>query len=146
MVDAPELQADLEPLLRSYHEDHQSSRELDTLCVVLEGLLHLCHRDSNHDRIFVHEISDVANAILKARDTPASLAPEQTGRILRKLGFVLKRNARGSTLYLDRTTRLRVHELARRFQVAASRIGLKKCPMCESVFADETDGGNAAKR
>jgi hypothetical protein len=146
MVDAPDLQADLEPLLRSYHENSLSSREVDTLCVAMEALLHFCHRDSTEGRILVHQISDVANTILKGRDTSASLVPEQTGRILRKLGFVLKRNARGSALSLHRTTRLRIHEMARRFQVAASRVGLKACSMCESVFADETDGNTAARR
>jgi hypothetical protein len=142
MVDAPELQADLEPLLRSYHEDRLSGRELDTLCVTLEALLHVCHRDLTDGRIFVHQISDIANVILKGRDTSASLAPEQTGRIVRKLGFVLKRNAQGSSLFLDRPTRLRIHELARRFRVAASRVGVKTCPICESVFADDPDDGS----
>ena len=137
IVDAPELQADLEPLLRDYHEQSLGGREVMPECVVVEALLHFCHRGLGGG-VFVHEITEVANTILKGRDASASLVPEQTGRLLRDLGLTPKRNSQGSTLALDRTVGLRVHELARRLQVAAAQVGLKKCPMCESIPADET--------
>jgi len=140
IVDSPELQADLEPFLRRYHEEFLGGREVVPECVVVEALLHFCHRDLE-GRVFVHQITDAANTILKGRDASIRLVPEQTGRLLRSFGLTLKRNSQGSTLALDRTSCLRIHGLAQRLQVAASRVGLKNCPTCESISVDETDGG-----
>jgi hypothetical protein len=135
IVDAPELQADLEPYLRRLQEELQGARAFVPKCVVIEALLHLCHEQV--EKAQVRKISEVANAILVGRGEKGDLAPEQVGRILRKLGLPLNRSAKGSTLALNQAVHKKTHELAKQHSVAAVQVGLQKCPTCEGQFGPE---------
>ena len=135
VVDAPELQADLEPYLHRLQEELQGARAFVPKCVVIEALLHLCHEQV--EKAQVRKISEVANAILVGRGEKGDLAPEQVGRILRKLGLPLNRSAKGSTLALNQAVHKKTHELAKQHSVAAVQVGLQKCPTCEGQFGPE---------
>jgi hypothetical protein len=132
IVEAPELQADLEPFLRNGQEEAQSARAFDLRCVSLEALLFHCHK-AQKKRVLVGEITKTVNAILKGRGEKIKWEPEEVGRVLRKHGFSKNRTARGFALRLDQGVCRCAHDLAHRFQVATVQDGIGTCPLCKQV-------------
>jgi len=92
IVNAPELQASLIPLLEEYQEKIRGQRWVDLRCVVIESLLFYCH-SGEKDRVHVGKITATASAILKARGETPPADPELiklVGGLLRVLGFFPK--------------------------------------------------------
>jgi len=130
IVGAPELQADLEPLLRGYQEEIHSARAFDLRCIALEALLFHCHKQRN-ERVLIGQITKTVNAILNGRGENIEVEPEQVGRVLRRHGFTPTRNAKGFALRLDESVCLRTHEFAHRLRVATVQYEMGTCPLCK---------------
>ena len=135
IVDAPELQAAVAPLLEGQQELLRSNRLLDPQCVTLEALLTHCHGDQASGRIGVGEIASTATAILMDRGETAKLEAKATGNLLRMLGFNPKRDTGGYALSLTEDLRHKIHILARDYEVTSSEQPGTTCSHCAEVMA-----------
>ncbi len=135
IVDAPELQAELAPLLRCSAQQARAERWRDPPCVTVESLLSFTHFDATA-KVYIGEIAQKAIAILKWRGVAVSFEPETIGAIVRQLGFTPKRDNRGFAIYLDDRVRRRIHELAREYDVAAVQEGIAQCALCAEIFSE----------
>jgi hypothetical protein len=134
IVGAPEIQADVASLLQNRQDEATAGCWVDLRCVAIEGALHHCHQGTE-DRLYVGELTRTMGVILQGRGENKEVEPREIGGILRSLGLTLKRDSRGFAIGLSDTTRRRIHELAREYQVAAVRDGLSVCAHCTAVFA-----------
>ena len=66
VVDAPELQAGLVPLLEEHQQRIRGERWTDLRCVVIEALMYHCH-DGGKELVYVGEIARTVGTILKGR-------------------------------------------------------------------------------
>ncbi len=135
IVDAPELQAGLVPLLEEYQERIRGERWVDLRCVVIEALLFHCH-SRQKDRVHVGIIAATTGTILKGRaETPPADREliKLVGGLLRVLGFFPKRDSKGWAIRLTDSVRCRIHKLARDFDVAAVQEGVALCPHCAEI-------------
>lgn len=140
IADAPELQADLAPLLREYQEGIRASKWLDLRCVTLEAILHHCHEEPGR-RVRVGRLADTVNLILKGRGETTEFEPEVIGGILRRqLGFSPKRDSPGFFILLDNRVRRYAHLLAHSYDVAAVQECIAKCSHCSAILATEEIG------
>jgi hypothetical protein len=133
IVDAPALQADLEPLLRRFDELARAERWRDLRCVTIEALLFLTHSEKQI-KVHVGKITQTLSTILKGRGESVSLEPETIGRIVRVLGFTPKRDSKGKAIHLSDRVRRRIHELARAYDVAAVQEGMALCQLCREIL------------
>ena len=141
IVDAPELQAGLVPLLEEHQERMRGERWIDLRCVVIEALLYYCH-NGEKDRVHVGEIADVVGAILKGRgETPPS-DPKPIGGILRLLQFSPKRDSKGYAIRLTEEVRREVHRLTSDYEVAAVQEGVALCPHCLEILGNRGDSAS----
>jgi hypothetical protein len=111
IVDAPELQAELVPLLTPF-SDHQLAERLDDLGTLAIGAaLALCHE--GRDQALVGEITAEVNRNRKERGERLQYSPEKVGHRLRKAGLLTRRlGAPGNGLLFDRATQVLLHEVA----------------------------------
>jgi hypothetical protein len=129
IIDAPQIQAGLEPLLRKHDQLVREDRWLDVRCVAIEAALFHCH-NGPEDFTYVGKVAATANDILNGRGATAQLADQEIGGALRLVGLELKRVSKGWRLWLDERGRRRIHELAREFNVAAVQECLSGCEYC----------------
>jgi hypothetical protein len=134
IVDAQELQAGLEAVLREDCEQIRSERWVNLPCAVIEAALSFCHEGDDED-VHVGTIAKRTATILAAGGAPAKLEAKGIGAILRSLGFSPKRNSRGFRIRLDEKARRLVHKLARDFDVAAIQENIALCAHCAAVSA-----------
>jgi hypothetical protein len=139
IVNAPELQADLIPLLHNYHEIIRASKLRDLRCVVIEGLLLHCHEKSG-GKLYVGQLTKTVNLVLKGRREIIESTPESIGTILRKLGFAPKRDRPGFHILLNDGNGRFIHQLAYRFGVAATQEVTGKCLHCAEMPASDESG------
>jgi len=66
IVDAPELQAGLEALLRDQEEQARASRWTDLRCVAIEAMLYYCHVEEE-GKVYVGKAAGTASTILRGR-------------------------------------------------------------------------------
>lgn len=139
IVDSPELQVDLLPLLRNYQEIIQASKLLHLRYVTVEALLLHCHEKPG-GKLHVGQLTKTVNLILKGRGETTEYTPESIGAILREHSFSPKRDSQGYGILLNDGTRRFIHELAVRFGVAAGQKGGRKCLHCAELLAiDESE-------
>ncbi len=134
IVEAPELQADLEPLLHDCQERALGARSFDLFYVTIEALLFHSHKEPG-EKVHVRKITKTVMAIFKARGETLQIKPEEIGKILRKHGFSPKRDSDGSAIRLNDRVCHYTHQLAHRFQLAALQQGITKCSFCLQVLA-----------
>ena len=146
LVDAPELQAGLEPVLRRYEEHTQEERWLDARCVAIESMLFHCHTDKESEKLYVGKITTTASSILQGRGLISPFEPKAMGAILRSLGIFPKRDSQGYSVRLTDSTRRFIHRLARDFDVAAVQLGAARCPHCYEIFPARKDGNEGGKQ
>jgi hypothetical protein len=133
IVDAPEIQAGIRPLLEGREAWLRAARWTDSTCVIIEALLDKCHSRVS-GRIRVGEIAQEAEVILRARGSLAKLEPRAVGEVLRRLGFVSKRRAPGYGIPLTNDMVVHIHRLAHDHRVAAVADGIACCPTCIEMF------------
>jgi hypothetical protein len=141
IVSAPELQAALGTLLREYQEAIRESFWSDPKCVVIEAALFYSHK-AQMERVRVKEITVAANALLKGRGESLQLEAKAVGAILRRLGLLPKRDAKGFAVRLENGARRHIHRLASRFAVATVQQNVMQCEYCAAFFAcgPDTEG------
>ena len=139
IVAAPELQADLIPLLRDYQEAIRASKLLDLPCVVIEALLLHCHEKPG-EKLYIGQLTKSVNLILKGRGEITEFKPESIGTILRDQGFSPKRDRKGYPILLNDSNRRFIHELAVRFGVAEAQEVTGKCLHCAEIRANNESG------
>jgi hypothetical protein len=129
LVEAPDVQAGLGPLLHQYQEETEASRWCDPCSVTIEALLYHCHQDQA-SKLYVGELARTATAILKGRGEQTEIGPKEVGAILRqRLSLSPKRDSRGFALPMGEPMRQRIHELAHRFDLinVAQQSGCSHC-------------------
>lgn len=141
----PELQARLVEALRPADESWKSLHAQADAAIVLEVLLVACHEDRL--KIYVGEITDMANALLMARQAKKQLSAEAIGRLLRgELGLFGKRDGPGIVVLLDRAHRERIHQLAQAHHTLSSLQPKTARELCDpSTSADEETVGGKLK-
>jgi hypothetical protein len=134
LVDAPELQAGLDSLLRRYEEDTRAERWFDARCVAIEALLFHCHAEKGPVKIHVGKIACTASTILKGRGLTSPFDPKAMGVIVRSLGLSPRRDSKGYAIRLTDSVRQLIHQLARDFDVAAVQDSFRLCSYCSDIF------------
>jgi hypothetical protein len=134
IVDAPALRAGLIRLLQEHEEKRQALRWTDLRCVVIEALLHHCHKEPGA-RMHVGEITETATRILKGRGDETEREPREIGPILKSFGLHKKRDRDGFAILLDPTVCRHVHQLAYGYDVSAMRKDERgHCTYCNSML------------
>jgi len=145
-----ELQEQLRPLLKG--QDGQpvygdSAKELHW--VVVEALLS-CSHQSQKKHIGVAELTATINRILERRGELLVINPRAVGNILRALGFSTQRlTAIQRGIILLNSVRLRIHQLASKYNLLELGSRSNDCAQCAQLTIDEElivdDGGLSAK-
>jgi hypothetical protein len=135
IVNAPELQHGVRTLLEDRDAELRSARWTDPTCTIVEVLLDKVHSPQPNG-IFVGQVAETANALLKARGASIQLHSRGVGDVMRNLGFgPLERKAKGIRLLVTSKMIRKTHELARDYRVAAVEAGIARCPSCTEMFA-----------
>jgi len=111
--DDVELQADVFELLREEETESRSARWTDLSVIALEAVL-VAYRESPGDGVYVSELSNIAQALLKGRGEDWTIDPGVFGKRLKILGFVTEpRDAKGKKLRLTEAVHSRALQVAR---------------------------------
>jgi hypothetical protein len=133
IVDAPALQAGLTRLLRDYEEKKLESSWTDLRCVVIEAVLHHCHKEPG-ERVHVGKIAQTVKRILMGRGDETEREPREIGPLLTGLGLSSKRDRDGYAVLLDSAACRHIHRLAQGFGLLAMRKGEARCLHCQSIL------------
>lgn len=107
---------------------------------IIEAILFHCH-ESQKDRIYIGEITEVAQEILTRRGEGMVLTARGVGEKLRQLQFLVEpRDSRGFFLMLNQKNSGRAHELGRVFDVSTFQDGVSRCDLCRAGTRPEESG------
>ena len=121
------LREELVGLLEEQDQSTRAERSTDERAVVLEALLVLCHE--HKESVYVGEVRDMANAILREREERGDLTYKDVGRQLKALRLFTKRlNKFGRGINLWENIRKRIHRLAFEYTVLSVEQGQECCP------------------
>jgi hypothetical protein len=135
IVDAPHLQAGLRSILHQYEIENLAVTWTDPKCIAIEAALFCCH-EIGRKKMYIGELNRIANTILKGRGASVEIQPRKMGSILRQLGILAKRENRGFVIGLSDVTRRKIHELARRFDVASAET--PGCEVCSEIVVEQS--------
>jgi len=122
-----ELRAEIVGLLEEQDESTRAERSMDLRAVVLEALLVLCHE--HKQSVYVREVSDVVNAILRDRGERGDLTYKAVGTQLKALRLFTKRLDKfGRGINLGGSIRKQIHRLAVDYGVLSVEQGQQCCP------------------
>jgi hypothetical protein len=142
ILDAPELRAELVELLHEYR-DENAADTFNQESIVVEALLSHSHNEQFDQLVYVGQLADISNTLLKDRGSREKLEPKAVGWILRNsLGFTPKRNGKGFGIKMTEGVRRTIHQLARQFQALAVDEVVAGCSQCRETLASD---GNEAK-
>ena len=145
IVDAPALQASLTRVLRDHEEGKLESSWTDLRRVVLEAVLHHCHKDSG-EKVYVGGIAKTVNALLKGRGEATEREAREIGSVLKGLGLIAKRDSAGLAILLDSKACRQIHRLAHGLGLLAMRKGEPRCQECQTlVNANNTREGRTSE-
>lgn len=130
IVDAPALQAGLTRLLRDYEGKKLELLWTDLRCVVLEAVLHHCHKEPG-EWVLVGKITETVNGILKGRGEATKREAREIGPHLKALRLIKRRRGSGYAILLDSAVCCHIHGLAHGFGLLAVRAGEARCEQCE---------------
>ena len=139
IVDAPEVQAGIAPLLQGRQETLRTNRLFDPQCVAIEAVLDHCHTTPEPCRIGVAEVADTGTRILTSRGETPAFEPKRMGRLLRSLGLYPKRDAQGYAFFLTEPFRRQVHRLARDHGIILEETATT-CAHCSEITPDGSSG------
>lgn len=116
--DDVELQAEVFDLLREEDEEIRAERWVESSAVAVESMLVACH-ESPGGFVYVGELAEIAQEILKRRGEDREIALGTFGKRLKLLGFKAEaRDSKGVKVRLTEDIRRRAQQLARDFGVA----------------------------
>lgn len=144
IIDDPELQATVIPLLQDQDEEVRLEHSTMLEAIVAEAALFFCH-EAQRESVFVGELTSAVNGILHGRGETLQLEPRAVGDKLRSLGLFTRRlGSAGRGILLMDADRRRIHQLARNFDVASVQNGVARCAHCTQSegLADTNDGHN----
>jgi hypothetical protein len=131
LVDAPQLQTELVAMLTPHDQQQIADRSNRIEALVAGAALTLCHQGK--DQVFVKEIAVEVNRLLKALGETLQCSPEKVGHQLRKVGLPTRRLSQaGNGLFLDQSTRIRIHEVAAAYlgEDSIEKDENLHCPLC----------------
>ncbi|MFY9529244.1 MAG: hypothetical protein WBC04_10885 [Candidatus Acidiferrales bacterium] len=115
--DDAELQAEVFDLLRDKDEEIRSGKWVESSAVAVESMLVACH-ESPEGVIYVGELAEIAQEILRRRGEDSTIDPGAFGKRLKLLGFGTEpRDAKGMKVRLTEEVCRRSRQLARDFGV-----------------------------
>jgi hypothetical protein len=142
IVDATELRTGLVSLLQEYQDEIRAEDAFNGESIVVEALLSHSHSEPSDQLVYVGQLADTSNRILKDRGLREKLEPKALGWILRNsLGFTPKRNGQGFAIRLTEDVRRRIHQLSREFQVPAMNETPTVCSQCTEMLTSEGEEG-----
>jgi hypothetical protein len=130
IVDDPELQTGIIPVLETQRAALGQSRLLDLNYIVIEALLARCHSEIGPIRVGVSELATTATTFLTDHGETAALESKRMGGYLRQLGFRPERDSKGFSIDLTADVRRLTHRLARERQVLDSEHLSSGCSDC----------------
>ena len=117
------------------HEDEARDQVMtDFNSVVLEAAIQKVHTKPG-ECVFVGEIAETANSILRGRGDVAQHHAREVGAILSGFGLKKKRKPRGESILLDSTVAIHLHQLAKQLGVL-NTAPKGQCALCEQNGAD----------
>jgi hypothetical protein len=132
IIDAPALRGGLVRLLRDHDLEQQALRWTDLPCIVIEALLHHCHKEPG-GRVHVGTIAKTVERILKGRDEESEREPRAIGTVLTDLKVPRKRDGDGYAILLNSAVCRYIHRLAYGYDVSAMQKGEMRCAFCQSI-------------
>jgi hypothetical protein len=125
-----EIYKEILPLLRAEDQHIEQTRGSGIESVVIEAALAGCHKEA--DKLYVGEVAELANAILRVHGDKVVLNPREVGEVLRLLGLPARRlDQHGRGWRLSRETCRLIHQLAQDYRIHNA---LEKCTVCKEVF------------
>jgi hypothetical protein len=138
IVEAPELRADLVSLLQQYQEEIGPGNTFNEESIAVQALLGHSHSEETDQLLYIGQLADTSNRLLKERGSREELEPKALGWIIRnELGFSPKRHAKGFAIKLTVDARRRIHQLARDFQVLVPDETPANCTHCADILASD---------
>jgi hypothetical protein len=129
---APDVQAAIVAALAGVEEQHKVEYSQSWAAMVLEALLCASHQGSSE--IYVKEVAQLTNGILRGRYEDTELSPKKTGEIIRQdLGLFTKRSGSGYKLVLDSKARQLIHRLAVAFGALSTLNPFPDCRFCDDL-------------
>ena len=111
--DDAELQAEVFELLREEDTESRSAQWIDLSVIAVEAVL-VAYHESSGEAVYVSELSNIAQAILKGRGEDSTIDPGAFGKRLKLIGFVTEpRDAKGKKIRLTEAVYNRARQLAR---------------------------------
>ncbi len=119
---------------------------------VLGALFSLAHRRPDDAVVLVADLTCMVNQLLERAYERIRLYPRKVGAVLTSLGFTSRQRTNlGWTVWLDRSERQRVHELAQAHGVEGYKLDLpippEECPLCKEtkILVRGKDNGKKAR-
>ena len=138
IVDAPELQADLAKALQD--DDSRMEDSFNEDSVVVQAMLERRHGGQPDQLLYVGQLAESSNRILKVRGLRERFEPKTVGWTLRKSpGFTPKRNGQGFGIRMTEAVRCKIHQLACALQILTATEANAGCSECERLFASGTE-------
>jgi hypothetical protein len=121
--DDPELQGEVFELLREEDTESRSARWTDLSAITVEAVL-VTWKESPGEAVYVSELSNLAQAILRGRGEDSTIDPGAFGKCLKALGFATEpRDAKGRKLRLSEAVHDHALRLARNLDIAGPEVG-----------------------
>jgi hypothetical protein len=119
--DDVELQAEVFELLREEDAESRSAQWIDLSVIAVEVVL-VAYHESPGEAVYVPELSNIAQALLKGRGEDSTIDPGAFGKRLKLLGFVTEpRDAKGKKIRLTEAVYNRARQLARDLDIPGTR-------------------------
>jgi hypothetical protein len=134
LLGVPALESHLMQVLEEHEDEARDQAMTDFNSVVLEAAIQNVHTKPG-DYVFVGEIAETANSILRGRGDVAQHHAREVGAILSSFGLKKKRKPRGESILLDSTVAIHLHQLARQLGVL-NTAPKGQCALCEQNGAD----------
>jgi hypothetical protein len=125
-------------LLEEQNAAVRAELSMDLRAVVLEGLLVLCHEQKQ--TVYVKEVSEIVNAILRDRGERGDLTYRAVGEQLKQLRlFTKKLDKSGRGINLGESIRKKIHRLSVEYGALSVEQGQQCCP--DAYINDKTREG-----
>jgi hypothetical protein len=135
IVENTDLQHRIPQLLREQNEQALGDRLSELKGAVLRAVLRHCH--AGDGKVHTSKIADTVNATYKKEGESLRVSSESVGHALKNVGLYSTRlDSSGRGLKLDKTTQLRVHQLALAYGVLPS---VPECGHCQTLQNHETE-------
>jgi len=129
--DDAKLQSELVELLRERDEEARFDSAHDLRVTVIEAVLFFFH-EGRKSSVYVQEITDAANTILRNRGETLQLTARAVGDILRSINFqTIRLGSTGRGIRLLKDSGFTIHKLAANLHVPTIAHAAKSCVLCK---------------